>query len=113
MTYPPCISSPHATTKKQILVKFTSRKAKNQVMKARKNLKNRATAVYINEHLTERTFIIAYHARQLKKQNIIANTWTIDCRVFVKLNGETPEQQKVLAIRSVNDLDHLKTSTPN
>ena len=87
--------------KKQILVKFTSRKSKNQVMRARKNFKNRATPVYINEHLTERTSTIAYHARQLKKQNIIANTWTKDCRVFVKLNGETPEQQKVLAIRSV------------
>jgi len=40
----------------------------------------------------------------MKKQKKIQNTWTTNCKIFIKLNG-TPEEAKVLVIRNMEDLD--------
>lgn len=58
----------------------------------------------MNEHLIKRNADIARKARYLKKQGKIQNTWTTNCKVFIKLNG-TPEQAKVLVIRNMEELD--------
>ncbi len=46
---------------------------------------------------------IAIKACFLKKQQKLQNTWTTDCKIFIKLNG-TPEQAKVLVIRNIEEL---------
>ncbi len=49
---------------------------------------------------------IARKARFLWKQGKIQAAWTSNCKVFVKMNG-TPEQAKVLCIRSIEQLEKL------
>lgn len=42
----------------------------------------------MNEDLTKRRNAIAYKARQLKKVSFVANTWTMDGKIFIKNNQD-------------------------
>ena len=88
-----------------VIMRFVNRKNKVALMKQGKNLKG--TNVYLNEHLTKRNADIARKARFMRKENKIQATWTAHCKVFIKLNG-TPEEAKVLCIRSMEELDKHK-----
>ena len=33
------------------------------------------------------------------------STWTRNCKVFVRLNGASPEEEKLIVIREINDLE--------
>lgn len=87
--------------KPAIIVRFANRKHKTALLKQGKKLKG--SDVFMNEHLIKRNADIARKARYLKKQGKIQNTWTTNCKVFIKLNG-TPEQAKVLVIRNMEEL---------
>lgn len=82
-----------------------SRKTKIELLKQGKKLKG--TGVYLNEHLTKKTAEIARQARSLKKQNKIQATWTRNCKVMIRLNGN-PEEAKVVMIRELKDLEQYK-----
>ena len=86
-----------------IILRFVNRKHKLAVLKQGKKLKG--SNVYMNEHLTKKTGDIAKQARRMRKQEKIQSTWTANCKVYIKLNGETPEEAKVLVIRALSDLD--------
>lgn len=88
--------------KPAIIVRFANRKHKTALLKQGKKLKG--SDVFMNEHLIKRNADIARKARYLRKQGKIQNTWTTNCKVFIKLNG-TPEQAKVLVIRNMEELD--------
>lgn len=88
-----------------IVIRFTSRKAKTDLLRQTKKL--RGTAVYINEHLTKKNSEIAGQARALRKQGKIQSTWTRNCKVWIKLLG-TPEEAKVLLIRDIEELEKFK-----
>ena len=88
--------------KPAIILRFVNRKHKVELMKQFKKLDG--TGVFLNEHLTKKNADIAYQARQLKKQKKIQGTWTRNCKVMIQLNGETPEEAKVVMIREVKDL---------
>lgn len=66
-----------------IVVRFSNRKEKARWLKQGKKLKN--TGVYINEHLTKRNVDIAKHARKLRKDGDIEDSWTRSCAIFVRL----------------------------
>ena len=53
----------------RVIIRFTNRKAKVNMLKMGKNLKG--TNVYINEHLTARQAELAKTARLLRKQNSV------------------------------------------
>ena len=42
--------------------------------------------MYINEHLTKKNMTIAATARRLRKEKKILNTWSKNCKIFVKIN---------------------------
>ena len=75
-----------------VIVKFVSRRVKAQVMKARTKLKDnpckdvadKPLKVYLCDDLTKRRAHLAFLARKLKQDNIIADTWVFDSRIFVK-----------------------------
>lgn len=69
-----------------ILVKFSTYRARERVFRARKTLKNSRNRTFINEDLTKKRGALAFHARQMKKTKQIQDTWTYDCRVFIKNN---------------------------
>ena len=72
-----------------VLVKFSTYRARERVYRARGKLKNTLNNTYINEGLTKKRGSLAYSARQLKKSRRIQDTWSYDCRIFVKNNADT------------------------
>ncbi len=101
-----CHTIPQKQNKRPtIIIKFVNTKHKIEVLKLAKKLKG--TGVYVNEHLTKRNAEIARQARLLKKEKRIQDTWTRNCKVYIRLNG-TPEQAKVIAVRDIKDLERYK-----
>lgn len=92
----------HSRDKPAIIIRFTSRKRKIELLKQGRQLKG--TEVYLNEHLTRKNAEIAKRARQLRKQNKIQSTWIRNCKTFIKLNG-SPEEARVLVVRKLSELD--------
>lgn len=88
--------------KPAVILRFVNRKHKTVLLKQGRKLKG--TNVFLNEHLTEHNAEIARKARYLKKQGKIQNTWTANCKIFIKLNG-SPEESKVMIIRNIEELD--------
>ncbi|ROL03904.1 hypothetical protein DPX16_23339 [Anabarilius grahami] len=84
-----------------VILRFVNRKNKIAVMKQGKKLKG--TNVYLNDHLTKRNADIAKKARYLRKQNKIQNTWVMNCKIYIRLNG-SPEEAKVLVVKDIEDL---------
>ena len=80
------VGKPYPGKIRPVLVKFIGYRSRERLFKARKLLKNHQTLkkVYINEDLTKTTNELAYKARQLKRSGAIAETFTSDCKVFVK-----------------------------
>ena len=85
-----------------IIIRFISRKRKIETLKQGKKL--RGSNVYLNEHLTKRNGDIARKARFLRKHEKIQGTWTNNCKIYIKLNGESPEDAKVLLIKELSEL---------
>ncbi|KAL7371013.1 hypothetical protein ABVT39_016413 [Epinephelus coioides] len=98
------IPTKNQKVKHVVIVRFANRKNKIDLLKQGSKLKG--TNVYINEHLTKANADIAKQARFLRKKGKIQSTWTANCKMFVKLNGN-PEQAKVMCIRSTEQLDNL------
>ena len=85
-----------------IIVRFVNRKHKSELLRQAKKLKG--SDVYLNEHLTKRNAEIAKQARTMKKAKKIQATWTRNCKVMIKLNGE-PEEAKVIMIKDLKELE--------
>lgn len=91
--------------KPAVIMRFVNRKHKIALLKEGWKLKG--TNVFINEHLTKHNADIAKKARYLRKLKKIQHTWTTNCKVFIKLNG-TPEEAKILMVRSMEELDRYQ-----
>ena len=70
-------------TPRDVIVRFTSHNTKVAVMRNARKLKG--THIFINEDLTKVRSTIAWEARSLKRENKVADTWTRDGIVFVKV----------------------------
>lgn len=99
--------------KKDIIIKFTSYKARSAVIGLRselRDLRNESistsgiySTVYINEDLTQVKAKLAYQARVAKKAKSITDTWTYDGRVVIKDNNGTIKE-----ITNENDLPEIR-----
>ena len=96
--------------KKDIIVKFVSRQMKDDIMKKRGALRNRQPPVYINDHLTENSSKLAFQARQMKRQGRVLDTWTRNCKIFVKFRNNELEEPKVIQLKSMTDLARIPDS---
>ena len=92
--------SRRGSSDKVIVLKFLSRKFKTELLKQGRKLKG--SNIYLNEHLTKSNATISRRARELRKAGKITNTWTNDCRIFIKLNG--PEE-KIVNVKNIQELD--------
>ncbi|KAJ8386339.1 hypothetical protein AAFF_G00174360 [Aldrovandia affinis] len=86
-----------------IIVRFVNRKHKTGLLK--QGFKLKGTDVYVNEHLTKKNADIAKEARTLRKEKKIKATWTRNCKVLIKLNGATPEDEEVKVIKEIGALE--------
>ena len=92
-------------SKPNIVMRMVSRKAKSNIMKQAKKLKG--SHVFLNEHLTKQNNHLYKIARDLKKKNQIKWTYTRNCKIFVRTSGITPEEEKTLIIKDIDDLIKL------
>lgn len=62
--------------------------------------------------VTTLAFSISPNSSQAEEQLLSQrfNTWTSNCKVFIQLNG-TPEQDKVLVLRNIEELDKYQRSS--
>ena len=67
--------------------------------------KLKGTTVFFNENLTKKNAEMAKKARELKKAGKIKSTWTANCKILIRTNGETPEEMKTVLVKSMEDLD--------
>ena len=71
-------------TPRDVIVRFTTHNTKVAVMRnAARKLKG--TNIFVNEDLTKVRSTIAWEARRLKRESKVADTWTRDGIVFVKV----------------------------
>ena len=91
-----------------IIVKFISYNVRHRVFEARKRLKDTPALrlVYMNEDLTKENSALAYEARQLNRQGLIADTFTRDGRILVKRFAN----QRPKVIRDMDDLQSIVRS---
>ena len=97
------VGPPTPDKPRPVLVKFSTYRARERIYRARSKLKNSHSGIYLNEDLTRKRGQLAYVARRLKREQQITDTWTYDCRVFVKNNAG--------AVTVVNDVGQLERHT--
>ena len=83
-----------------ILVKFTSYRARERVVKSRSALLG--TDIQINEDLTKFTSSLAFEARKAKRNNDLIHTSVYDGKVFVK----APSADTSKVVESEEELSH-------
>ena len=71
----------------RIILRFANRKEKVRLLRQRRNLSD--TPVFINEHLTHKNAQIAKHARKLRKEAKIKDTWTRNGVTFIRNSDST------------------------
>jgi len=73
-----------------IIVRFFSRKKRNALFKARKNLKDAkfgflsSKGVFLNENLTPKITQLLFHANKKRKENQWKYLWTSNGRIFAR-----------------------------
>ena len=87
------------SSSRRIIIKFWNSEIKNVIFKKRLSLRTNADPlmknVFINEDLTRKNQEILFESRKLKKAKKIANTWTRDGSVFIKVDDQdTPVEIK-------------------
>ena len=87
-----------------IVIRFTNRKIKNNILRHGSDWKG--SSVYINEYLTSKNSKITATARQSRKDKRILNSWTKNCKVFIKMIG-TGEGSQVRVIQELEDFRTL------
>ena len=90
-------------TPRPVIVKFISYNIRSRIYEGRKRMKDipaMKNTVFINEDLTRENGKLAYEAPKLKNQNLLADTFTRDGRIYVKRYVN----QRPKAIRN---FDHL------
>jgi hypothetical protein len=102
------------TSHSSIVVRFTQRQRKNQLMaavRARRGLttadigmSGAASRIYINEHLTPANKLLLKRARELKTTLNYTYLWVRDCKIFLRKN----EKSRVIKITSDSDLSNLQ-----
>lgn len=85
-----------------ILVKFTSKRARDSILKAKKILKQDEKPIFIYEHLTKEASELFYKTRKLVRDKKIHSTWTRNGQVFIKESSD--EGSRPVRIVSATDL---------
>lgn len=85
-----------------IIVRFTSRRVRDSVFNAKKQLKGQGSNIYINEHLSPENSRLFKLARQLVKSKKLISAWTNNGVVYTRDSALPTARPR--RIQSVNDL---------
>jgi len=87
------------------IVRFTNRRARDMVYKARRQLRVRQdqhSPIYINEHLTKHSEVLYSQCRKLWKDKVISGTWSWHGVIYAKKH--TNQVVKILTEEDVTKL---------
>lgn len=85
-----------------IMVRFTNRKVRDDIFRARKLLKNHQPKVYVNEDLSSQTAELYKEARRRVKTKDLQSCWTTGGVLHVKIDLN----DKATRVLSANDFPH-------
>ena len=88
-----------------VIVRFSTRKARDAVHAARSKLRQCVDPIFINEDLTMATADLFSQARKLVKNKQIFKAWTNNGDVYIKESDSVASKPKI--IRSPNDLPNM------
>jgi hypothetical protein len=71
-----------------VIVRFTNRRTRDAVFRAKKVLKSHSKQIYISEHLTKTSSELFFEARKLAREKKIHSTWTQNGQVHVKASSD-------------------------
>ena len=87
-----------------IIVRFTSKKVRDQVYRARRSLKNSHPPVYINENLTKMTASLYRQARELVKKKVLHAALISGGALFIRKSEEAScKSQKISTESALRD----------
>ena len=83
-----------------IIVRFTNRRARESVLRAKKSLKtaNLPNPVYITEQLTKAADSLYFEARKRLREKKLSAAWTFNGQVFVKFSEDAAEKATVVKV---------------
>ena len=84
---------------RQVLLKFSSRRAKDIVMRARGKLDSKVSKIWMTDDLTQRRSQLAFQARDRKKAGLLDDTWVFGSKIWAKFPDAV-----IREIRSLKDL---------
>ena len=103
------VGRPNSKNNRDIIIRFTSWKARQRIIKAKKSVfehnRHHRTSYFVSEDLTKNRSAMAYHARQLKKTHVIKDTWTADGKIFIKHQND-----KISVCTRLSDLPQMQVS---
>ena len=88
-----------------VIVKFTNRRSRDTVYRAKKQLKGRPNPIFISEHLTKFSSDLFYESRKLFREKKVKSSWTQNCQIFVNLS--TDPNAKPVPIKCLADLNTI------
>jgi len=83
-----------------ILVRFTTRRIRNEVYQARKLLKVASSRVYLSEHLTKNAADIFFDARRMLREKKIYGTWTQNGLVNVQFSPNPAIRAEIIRCKA-------------
>jgi hypothetical protein len=88
-----------------VIIRFTNRRIRDAVYRAKKLLKTATKPIFISEHLTKMSSELFYESRKLLREKKIHSTWTHNGQVFVKVSANSTA--KPLLIKCQADINTL------
>lgn len=85
-----------------IIVRFASRKVRDEVYSSKMKLKGLADKCFISEHLTKAASELFFEARKMLREKKLVSTWTRNGQVLVRFPSDSTKAPKI--IRSRQDL---------
>lgn len=90
--------------KRDLIVTFKDVKLRELMYKRRKELI--PEGIYLNEHLTPTRSELFYHARMLRKKDVILSTWTQKGNILVHLTKDT-EPIHIRTLKNLKELEEI------
>ena len=97
------VGRPNGPKPRQIIVKFTSYRARQKLFKERTQLKKSHRNVYVNEDLTKKRNKLFYDARQLLRRSLVDGAWSSDGVIMVK-----DKLNKIHRVQRTSDLSRFQ-----
>ena len=83
-----------------VIVRFTNRRIRDAVFRAKKQLKTLPKPVYISEHLTKLSADIFYESRKLVRNKKLHSTWSQNGQIYIKVTSDPASRPKLIKSRA-------------